>query len=139
MRKASDKPLLALIETSKANDMPLAVSLATMSDDSHPDEDKRFALQVAIVLVKATGFRVVKPRKPKIFKRGKTRVGPTFQATFADGEVTRMTTYCAVENLDWRRGENLSRAAYMSRHKDRPVPPIVAAKFEQDGKVLGTR
>ena len=130
MRKASEKPLLALIEVGGVNDMPviLPVMAATTS-----------TLIEALNTVKAAGYRVSKPRKSKIFKRGKTRVGPTFQATFADGEVTRMTTYCAVENLDWRRGENLSRAAYMSRHKDRPVPPIVAAKFEQDGKVLGTR
>jgi hypothetical protein len=140
MRKASDKPLLALIETSKANDMPVAVSLATMSDDSRPDEDKRFALQVAIVLVEAAGFRVSKPRKPKIFKRGKTRVGPTFVAEFADGTVTRMTTFTSLEKLDWERGERLSIAAYQSRWRTHEAPPaITSARFEQDGVVLGTR
>jgi hypothetical protein len=148
--KASEKPLLALIETNKADDMPIAMTLATMSDDLHPDEDKRFALQVAIVLVKAAGYRVSKPRK--IFKRGKDRVGPTFVAEFADGTVTRMTTFTSLENLDWNRGERLSQAAWVSRWRMRerkqqrpywivaPIPPaIVSARFEQDGKVLGAR
>src|SRR5262249_46512094 len=140
MRKASDKPLLALIETSKANDMPVAVSLATMSDDPRPDEDKRFALQVAIGLVEAAGFRVSKPRKPKIFKRGKTRVGPTFVAEFADGTVTRMTTFTSLEKLDWERGERLSIAAYQSRWRTNNVPPaILSERFEQDGVVLAQR
>src|SRR5262249_46912780 len=138
--KASEKPLLAFIEASKANDMPVAMSLATMSDDSHPDEDKRFALQVAIVLVKAAGYRVVKPRKPKCFKRGKDRVGPTFVAKFADGTVTRMSTFTSLTKLDWERGERLSIAAYQSRHRTREAPPaIISARFEQDDKVLGTR
>jgi hypothetical protein len=152
MRKASEKPLLAFIETNKANDTAVAMSLATMSDDPRPDEDKRFALEVAIVLVKAAGYRVVRPRKPKIFKRGKTRVGPTFQATFADGVTTRMSVFCSPENLDWGRGVRLSIAAYQSRWRTRerkqqrpywlpaPAPPaIVACHFEQDGVVLAQR
>src|SRR5262249_9831713 len=103
MRKASDKPLLALIETSKANDMPLALTLATMSDDLRPDEDKRFALQVAIALVKAAGFRVVKP-KPKQYRRKgkyKDRVGPTCVCEFADGQTTRMSVFTSLTELDW--------------------------------------
>jgi hypothetical protein len=152
--QASDKSLFALIETSKANDTAVAMSLATMSDDPRPDEDKRFALAVAIVLVKAAGYRIVRPRKPKNFKRGKTRVGPSFIAEFADGTTTRMSTYTSLENLDWDRGVRLSQAAWGSRWRAKhfkqtgrypvdaiaPVPPaIVSAFFEQDGVVLAQR
>src|SRR5262249_1094217 len=41
----------------------------------------------------------------------KTRVGPTFVAEFADGQVTRMTTFTSLEKLDWGRGVHLSQAA----------------------------
>jgi hypothetical protein len=147
--QASDKSLLALIETSKANDTAVAMSLATMSDDPRPDEDKRFALEVAIVLVKAAGYRVSKPRKQKTPKRG-----PTCVCEFADGTITRMTTFTSLEALDWGRGERLAQAAWGSRWRAKhfkktgrypvdaiaPVPPaIIACRFEQDGTVLGTR
>src|SRR5262249_33308252 len=154
MRKASDKPLLALIETSKANDMPLALTLATMSDDFRPDDDQRFALQVAIARVKAAALRVVKP-KPKQYRRKgkyKDRVGQTRVREFADGQTTRMSVFPSLTELDWARGERLSQAAWASRWRMRerkqqrpywivaPVPPaIVSARFEQDGKVLGAR
>jgi hypothetical protein len=112
-------------------------------------------LAEAIAMVKAAGYRVSKPRTPKQSKQSKhkDRVGPTFVAEFADGTVTRMSTFTSLENLDWARGERLSIAAYQSRwrthqRKQRPylvdsvapVPPaIISARFEQDGKVLGTR
>jgi hypothetical protein len=63
------------------------------------------------------------------------RVGPTFVAHFADGQVTRMSTFTSVEKLDYSRGIRLSQAAYESRTKQVPVE-IVAAHFEQDGAVL---
>jgi hypothetical protein len=126
------------------------------------------SLSDALTIVKAAGYRVRKPRKSKIFKRGKDRVGPTFVAEFADGTITRMSTYVpSLENLDWGRGERLAQAAYQSRWRTRvlaqyreqnggrltrwqyrepainliaPVPPaIIAARFEQDGKVLAQR
>ena len=102
------------------------------------------SLDEALVLVKSAGYRVSKPKA----KSG-GRVGPTFVAKFADGTVTRMSTFTSLENLDWDRGVRLSQAAYQSRWRARhrvpyavdfvaPVPPaIVAAHFEQDGKVLG--
>ena len=122
----------------------------------------------ALTAVKAAGYRVSKPRKPKIFKRGKDRVGPTFVAEFADGTTTRMTTFTSIERLDWDRGVRLSQAPYQSRWRTRmlaqyreqngglrltrwqyrenainliaPVPPaIISARFEQDGKVLAQR
>jgi hypothetical protein len=130
MLKASEKPLLALIEAGGVNDMPVIVPAAATSD----------ALVEAIKTVKAAGYRVSKPRKPKIFKRGKDRVGPTFVAEFADGTVTRMSKYTSLKKLDWDRGERLSHAAYQSRWRTREAPPaIISARFEQDGKVLGTR
>jgi transcriptional regulator with XRE-family HTH domain len=101
-------------------------------------------------------------RAPKA-RKTKSRVGPTFVAKFADGEVTRMSVFSSLENLDWARGIRLSQAAYQSRrtngpqrkryHTRReiedalahaqlvaPAPPaIVSAHFEQDGKVLAQR
>ena len=58
----------------------------------------------------------------------KQHVSPTFVAVFADGTVTRMTTYCADE-LDLGRGARLSQAAYQSRRKRQP-PAMAAGHFE---------
>jgi len=94
------------------------------------------SLNEALTIVKAAGYRVSKPKAPK----RKDRVGPTFVAEFADGEVTRMSTFTSLENLDWGRGERLSIAAYQSRFRTREVPPaIISARFEQDGVVLARR
>jgi hypothetical protein len=60
---------------------------------------------------------------------------PTFVANFADGEVTRMTTYTSLDKLDVGRGVRLARHAYRSRTGKKP-PPIVAAHFEHDGETL---
>lgn len=89
-------------------------------------------VQDAIALLKANGYRVSKP-KPK----HKDRVGPTFVATFADGQVTRMSTYTDLAKLDVDRGMRLARAAYESRTK-RPAAEIVAASFERDGQMLAS-
>jgi hypothetical protein len=130
MREASKTPLLTLIEAGGVNDMPVILPAAIPSD----------ALIQALATVRAAGYRVSKPRKSKTFKRGKDRVGPTFVAEFADGEVTRMTTCCSPENLDWKRGERLSQAAYQSRRQTHDAPPaIISAWFEQDGEVLARR
>jgi DNA-binding transcriptional regulator YdaS (Cro superfamily) len=123
----------------------------------------------ALAIVRAEGYRVVKPRTSKHFRRPKPkdRVGPTFVAEFADGTTTRMSVFTSIETLDWGRGERLSIAAYEARWRTRalaqyreqnggrltrwqyrepainliaPVPPaIIAAHFEQDGKVLAQR
>jgi hypothetical protein len=110
-------------------------------------------LAEAIAMVKAAGYRVSKPRTSRRPKP-KDRVGPTFVATFADGTVTRMSTFTSLENLDWDRGIRLSQAAYQSRWRARarherglpltslwgPTPPaIISAYFAQDGKVLAQR
>jgi hypothetical protein len=108
-------------------------------------------LDEAIVLVKAAGYRISKPKaksKPKF----KDRVGPTFVARFVDDEIVRMSTHCSSESLNWARGERLAQAAWRSRWRRRqriytpypvvePVPPaIVEARFEeQDGVVLARR
>jgi hypothetical protein len=142
MRKASEKPLLTLIATSEVNDPNLTVLAATVQDVPQHDEmlRQRSLLIEALKTVKAAGYRVTKPRKPKNFKRGKDRVGPTFVAEFADGTTTRMSVFTSLEKLDWERGERLSQAAYQSRWRTREAPPaIVSARFEQDGVVLGTR
>ena len=62
---------------------------------------------------------------------------PTFVATFADGEVTQMTTYATLDELDVTRGVRLARAAYEARTKHEP-PAIIEARFEQDGKILAS-
>jgi hypothetical protein len=57
---------------------------------------------------------------------------PTFVAHFADGEVTRMTTYCLPGKLDLERAVKLARHAYRSRKQHEP-PPISRASFERNG------
>ena len=110
-------------------------------------------LDEAIVLVKAAGYRVSKPKaKAKPNRNTKDRVGPTCVATFADGQTTKMSTYTSPENLDWDRGVRLSQAAWEARWRRRarfpggglsllaPVPPtIIAMHFEWDGVVLARR
>jgi|SRR5215472_5866154 len=133
----TSKPLLTLIEAGGVNDLPVIMPPAVPMSD---------ALITAIKTLKAAGYRVVKPRKPKVFKRGKNRVGPTIVCEFADGTVTRMSmcTPTAVEALDWERGKRLAQAAYEARARrsrgSLPLvpPPIVRARFEQDGKTLAT-
>jgi hypothetical protein len=116
---------------------------------------KKPALDDALAVVKAAGFRISKPKvRPKVPKR-KDRAGPTFVAEFADGVITRMTTFTSLTDLDWARGERLSRAAYESRWRAQyrkrngepcPVdeialvpPAIRSARFEQNGVVLAER
>ena len=140
MHKTSDRPLLALIEAGGVNDMPVIVEPAAPTSD---------ALVAALKTVKEAGYRVSKPRKSKIFKRGKDRVGPTFVAEFADGTMTRMSVFCSPTALDWVRGERLAHVAYDSRWRrarhirvdfiEPVLPAIVAAYFEQDGVVLARR
>ena len=107
-------------------------------------------LDEAIALIEGAGYRVSKP-KAKSKLKSKDRVGPTCVATFADREVTRMSTYTSLTRLDWDRGERLAQAAYRSRWRRRqriytpypivePVPPaITTAWFEQNGVVLARR
>jgi hypothetical protein len=59
---------------------------------------------------------------------------PIFVARFADGEVTRMTTYTSLTALDVGRGVRLAHHAYRSRKKlgsMAPTPPIIEARFER--------
>ena len=140
MHKVSEKPLLALIEVGGVNDRPVVVPAATPLHATFIE---------AIKMLKAAGYRVSKPRKPKVFKRGKNRVGPTFVAEFADGTTVRMTTHSAPEKLDWERGERLARHAWAARHKipsdrnsaelSKLAPPINICRFERDGVVLAQR
>jgi hypothetical protein len=60
---------------------------------------------------------------------------PTFVATFADDEVTRMSVFTLREKLDMARGVRLARAAYESRMKQ-AAPPIIEAHYERNGEVL---
>ena len=59
---------------------------------------------------------------------------PTFVAIFADGEVTRMTTYCKT-GLDMPRGILLARHAYRQRTGREPVA-LIKAHFEREGALL---
>jgi hypothetical protein len=84
------------------------------------------SLEEALKVVKLAGFRVSKPRA----SRKKDRVGPTFVARFADGQVTRMSCYCdSDEKLDWQRGERLSIAAHVSRRRYLIPAPLRDAVF----------
>jgi hypothetical protein len=58
---------------------------------------------------------------------------PTFVATFADDEVTRMTTFQSGKTLNFVRGVRLARVAYASRMKRKPSP-IVEAHYEREGQ-----
>jgi len=60
---------------------------------------------------------------------------PTFVATFADGEVTRMTVFGTPDDVDVERGKKLARYAYESRTK-KPPPAFLKAHFEQAGVVF---
>jgi hypothetical protein len=149
MREASEKPLLALIDTSIANGdptVPLAATSVLPVDEDTP-------LAKAIAMVKAAGYRITRAKASKI-PRPKKRVGPSFIAKFADGTTTRMSVFTSLKKLDWDRGARLSQAAWETRWRTRerkqqrpywtlfvaPVPPaIVAAHFEQDGVVLARR
>ena len=48
---------------------------------------------------------------------------PTFVATFADGEVTRMTVFGTPDDVDVERAKRLARYAYESRTKKTPRRP----------------
>jgi hypothetical protein len=75
------------------------------------------------------------------------RAPPVFVAKFADGEFTRMTTYCETE-LDWERGRSLAKHAWQTRDRrhriekfladieDREPPEITSCHFEVDGQVV---
>ena len=62
---------------------------------------------------------------------------PVFVATFADGELTRMTTHHEPDrkSFDLARGIRLARAAYESR-TGRTAPAITKAHFKRDGVTL---
>ena len=82
-----------------------------------------------------------KPGKPPINRENAVRkpttrvISPTFVAAFADGEITRMTTFQLGKTLNFVRGVRLACAAYESRMKKAP-PPIVEAHYEREGEVL---
>jgi hypothetical protein len=68
---------------------------------------------------------------------------PTFCARFADGTEIRMTVWHSPErgSFDLRRGVRLARLAYATRMHDPfdappAVPPMVVARFEDDGVEL---
>lgn len=116
--------------------------------DQEVDTQRQRLLEEALAVVRAAGYRVSKPRTSKR-RNPKDRVGPTFVAEFADGTVTRMSTFTSLKELDWSRGEYMARHAWASRRKAPPdwdsaklaeaAPPIIACRFEQNGKVLAQR
>jgi hypothetical protein len=61
---------------------------------------------------------------------------PSFIATFADGQQTRMTVNTRFD-LDVGRGIRLAQYAYESRTGHRP-PEMTSARFESDGVTLAT-
>jgi hypothetical protein len=69
---------------------------------------------------------------------------PIFIARFEGGHETCMNMFCQPDALDHKRGEQLARKAYTALYRaagipQGPPPPIVAARFEIDGKVVSCR
>ena len=125
MREASEKPLLALIDTSIANGdptVPLAATSVLPVDEDTP-------LAKAIAMVKSAGYRITRAKASKI-PRPKKRVGPSFVAKFADGTVTRMSVFTSLKKLDWDRGIRLSQAAYVTRWRAQRRPPYSRAAMQ---------
>jgi hypothetical protein len=60
---------------------------------------------------------------------------PTFVAVFADGAVTRLSTFQSGKTLNLARGVRLARAAYESRTKQKSSP-IIEAHYEREGEML---
>ena len=82
------------------------------------------SLDEALAVFRAAGYRVSRSKSPK----HKNHVGPTCVTEFADGTVTRMSTFTALEKLDWDRGMRLSQASYQSRHPGALVPPRISSR-----------
>ena len=65
-----------------------------------------------------------------------TAASPSFIATFAGGECTRMTVFTQqLDKPDVGRGVRLARNAYRSRTGKEPAP-IIEARFKRNGAVL---
>jgi hypothetical protein len=62
---------------------------------------------------------------------------PSFIATFADGQTTRMTVNTRFDKLDVGRGIRLAQYAYESRKGKNP-PEMTSARFESEGRTLAT-
>ena len=101
-------------------------------DATWRDHPVHVDLQVALALVRAAGYRVSKPKA----KKSKPQKGPTFVATFADGEVVRLTVHCP-KGLDVERSKRVAEAAWRSRAWRRLVvavrdPEIKYFKYRQE-------
>lgn len=77
-------------------------------------------IKAAVALLKAAGFRISKPKA----KQPKGRVGPSFEAAFADGQTVRMTVFSDVHKLDWERGRRIAVAAWRARMWQLMVAPL---------------
>jgi len=127
-----------------------------------PPPVHKFLQHLMDARVKSAKATRVGSRSRKVNSKTKSCVGPTIVVRFIDGVTVRMTVFTSVARLDWERGLCLAREAYASRvRRTRPrlvmprlsslehleqflaarsvpieVPPIAAARFEQDGKTL---
>src|SRR5262249_497229 len=108
------------VPTKRVVDVERATGIAR--EQLRPDLYRHSSIDEALAVVKAAGYRVVKPRASKRGRKPKDRVGPTFVAKFADNTITRMSTFTSLTNLDWGRGERLSQAAWQSRWRMRMLP-----------------
>ena len=91
------------------------------------------SLEEAIKMVKAAGYRVTKPAE----KKHRT-VGPTFEARWSDGIITRMSIYTTDENLDVGRAVRVSAAAYDSRTKGLGLARLESGHFDRAGQIIKT-
>lgn len=93
-------------------------------------------LSEAKALLEANGYRVTKTRKPKAPAKRKAlkktlRVGPTCVVHWADGNVTRMSTFCEDHALDFERGIRLNTAAWESRNRRNHPIPFLSRHYAQ--------
>lgn len=77
------------------------------------EQTKQQVIKDAIALLRNQGYTVTRARR----KKPVGRVGPTFVASFADGETVRMSTFTSLQKLDLDRGVRLAQAAWRTRKR----------------------
>jgi hypothetical protein len=86
-------------------------------------------------LADAIGYPSIFAEDEEAFRHAFWQAARVTVARFADGEITRLSTFHSGDKLNLSRGVRLARAAYESRTRKAP-PAIIEAYYERDGEVL---